>query len=332
MININHAILHIMDSTSCITVLSEEELPIDNSISADYIKKHVTRCLNDIELKTGIFNSESTFIQPLNDYLQTNTSFIDFTRSLANTIFDYYAASNADTSCDLIMVDATIDEINYFIVLKCLNKLGFIHQINQETEKVQTDITHHYAILPSPSQRIQECFLINLSDNSIKVKEKAKIINGEEQNIFTELILDCSTNLSTKEAVTIVNEVTEMVAQNNHMDTVEVLTKAKNYTLENLESSDYLDPVKLGKNIFQGEPSIQKEFEEEITAIGAAEPVKVEKSYIIRNRSNHKIKTDTGIEISFPVEYYNDEYINFNYNPDGTISIELKNIGSIINK
>ena len=47
----------------------------------------------------------------------------------------------------------------------------------------------------------------------------------------------------------------------------------------------------------------------------------------------YKIRTDTGIEISFPAEMgSNSEYIEFVNEPNGLISIELKNIGSIENR
>ena len=45
---------------------------------------------------------------------------------------------------------------------------------------------------------------------------------------------------------------------------------------------------------------------------------------------SQKIKTDTGIEITFPAEYAgNDDFIEFINQPDGTISIAVKNIGKI---
>lgn len=50
------------------------------------------------------------------------------------------------------------------------------------------------------------------------------------------------------------------------------------------------------------------------------------------NRS-HKIKTDTGIEITVPSDFFNNpEYIEFISNEDGTISIAIKNVGQIINR
>ena len=63
------------------------------------------------------------------------------------------------------------------------------------------------------------------------------------------------------------------------------------------------------------------------------EDVKVEKNLAVKTAKNHKIKTDTGIEITFPTEYFeNHDFIEFINNPNGTISIEVKNIGRILNK
>ena len=46
-----------------------------------------------------------------------------------------------------------------------------------------------------------------------------------------------------------------------------------------------------------------------------------------------KIKTDKGIEIIIPVDYMNSkEYVEFRNHPDGTISIQLKNITHITSK
>lgn len=48
---------------------------------------------------------------------------------------------------------------------------------------------------------------------------------------------------------------------------------------------------------------------------------------------NQKIRTDTGIELSFPTAYFeNPDKIEFINNPDGTISIEIKHVGKITNR
>jgi hypothetical protein len=49
--------------------------------------------------------------------------------------------------------------------------------------------------------------------------------------------------------------------------------------------------------------------------------------------ANIKLTTDIGVELSFPAEYYRDEkYIEIINNEDGTLSIQINNIGEIINK
>ena len=61
--------------------------------------------------------------------------------------------------------------------------------------------------------------------------------------------------------------------------------------------------------------------------------VSVEPAVAERRGRNHRIRTDTGIEITFPSEYCdNRDYIEFVNNPNGLISIELKNIGKITNR
>ena len=52
-----------------------------------------------------------------------------------------------------------------------------------------------------------------------------------------------------------------------------------------------------------------------------------------RVTKNHKIRTDTGIELTFPAEYgENPDFIEFFSTPNGRIEIVLKNIGSIENR
>ena len=66
---------------------------------------------------------------------------------------------------------------------------------------------------------------------------------------------------------------------------------------------------------------------------GIPAEVKLDRDFAIKKGRNHKIKTDTGIELLFPVDYFeNKDFIEFINKPDGTISIELKNIGKIMNK
>ena len=61
--------------------------------------------------------------------------------------------------------------------------------------------------------------------------------------------------------------------------------------------------------------------------------VPLEREAVRRVAANHKIRTDTGIEITFPAEYSkNPEYLTFTYDADGKIAIAIKNITHIENR
>ena len=112
-----------------------------------------------------------------------------------------------------------------------------------------------------------------------------------------------------------------------------ILSKAKNYLLENAETSTSFSPTELGQEVFAGSQAMQQEFESQIIEAQLPRDVKVEKTLAVKTAKNNKIKTDTGIEITFTAEYFeNHDFIEFINNPDGTISIEVKNVGRILNK
>ena len=63
------------------------------------------------------------------------------------------------------------------------------------------------------------------------------------------------------------------------------------------------------------------------------EKVTVNKETLLKKVMNHKLKTDTGIELTIPAEYFdNTEFIEFNHAEDGSLYITLKHISSIINR
>ena len=89
----------------------------------------------------------------------------------------------------------------------------------------------------------------------------------------------------------------------------------------------------MGHAVFADNQAMQQEFIQEVEAAKLPDDVPVQREFAQRTGRKHKIKTDTGIEITFPSEYFdNTDYIQFINNDDGTISIELKNIAKIENK
>lgn len=130
-----------------------------------------------------------------------------------------------------------------------------------------------------------------------------------------------------------VTQIVSKVAEGHGVNSAVALSKAKNFLCENAEVSTTLSPTDLCQQIFSDSEEMQDEFLSLVQEEQIPDEIKIEKSFAIKASKSHRIKTDTGIEVIFPAVYFeNHEFIEFVNNPNGTISIQLKNIGKIVNK
>ena len=333
MILVNKAILHILDFTSGMTVFSDQELELQNDSVNTFVTKHIEKTYQDQNAKAGSFYANSNFKRQLTDYLEGKLDFTAFSVKIAESMQAAVSQADVADSFDVLVCDLRVEDKRVIGILKCNNKVGFTHQVIQTDAKIKNEIINHYAILPSLTQKIDEYAFIDADSFAIRFVDKKLVVNGEEAYVLPEKILGCSSAVSPSSTIKLVKSITEKVAENHGQDSVAAISKVKNYMVENMETSELLDPVELGKKVFRASPVMQEEYLAEVQKAGIAEAVKVDREFCVKKGRNHKIKTDTGIEISFPVDYFeNKEYMEFVNNPNGTISIQLKNIGKIINK
>lgn len=325
--------MHILDFNSGVTVFSEQELEIRSDSVIAFLSKHLERSYNDQNSKTGVFNPDSKFKRLVADYIEDRVDFIRFSVVIAETMHSVISQADVLDSSDLLICDFTMEDNRYIALLKCNNRVGFTHQVINEAGKIRNEIINHHAILPNLSQKIDEYAFIQVDSLAIKFIDKKRFINGQDTYVFPEKILECSSGVSPNSTLKLVNSITRKIAENHGQSSVAAISKAKSYLVENTETSEYLDPVELGNFVFPASPIMQGEYLAEVQQAGITEVVKIDRDFCIKKGKNHKIKTDTGIEISFPVDYFeNKNYMEFINNPDGTLSIELRNIGKIVNK
>lgn len=330
---IKKAILHIMDFNSDVCIFSAQEMDFTNSEVSTFLEKHLERIQNDDGQKHGEFNNDSEFLQDIKNYKSESISFVELSKNIASNIYDQITLSEKLDSTDLLVVDYTTDEQDYIALLLLGNKAEYTHQVFNDDDVIHNEIIKHYAILPNVSQKASAYAIVNCNDFKIDFVDKRRSINGKSVYVLPEKILQCTSVVSAKEAVKIVNKITTQIAEDNGTNPTLAVTKAKSFLVENAEVAPWFSPAELGKQVFSDSTYMQSEFEAKIEEANLPKEVKLEKSVAVKTSKNHKIKTDTGIEINVPAEYFeNSKYIEFINNEDGTISIELKNIGKIINK
>lgn len=331
---IQTAILHILDFNANMCILSQKDLDFSNDAIYEYVDKRMNRIANDAGQQTGVFYATSTYQELVQQLVSHDISFDDFASQTARQLYTILSCCDAPESLDLLVVDFNDDaDVRHIGLLMLDNKTAYTHQVLDDDGAVYNKLIKHYAILPGASQKIEAYALINCRDFSVRFVDKKRKINGDDVYILPERLLQCTAVISSKEAVKIVSKIAAEVAEEHGSSTVEALSKTKNYLVANAETADTFSPQDLGSEVFAGSQAMQHEFASRLEEANLPADVPMAKQFAERTGRNHKIKTDTGIEIIFPSEYIeNTEYIQFINHEDGTISIELKHIGKIINK
>ena len=197
-----------------------------------------------------------------------------------------------------------------------------------------TDYTRHYAILPAPSQKLTSYALVRASSLEVFYQDKPRTIAGAERMLIPEGLLQCSEGVSSKQVIDTVARVVAEVAEEHGANTATALAAAKAAMVEAVEADEELPPWDVVDEAFEDEPVLRDAVKQALREEQVPERVPVERAQVERAAvRNVKIRTDTGIEITIPAEMANNaEYVNFVNEPNGLISIELKNIGSIQNR
>ena len=333
LIGINRAILHILDFNSNLTVFSEQELALGDGSVAPYLMKHLERSFSDAALKPGTFNQTSALKADLAAYATAEIDFVQLSTQIASALYQAIAQSDKLVSADVLVCDISVNGEQVIAILKCNNRVGFTHQVVQGEAGICNSIIHHYAILPSLAHKLDEYAFVWVESGEIRFVDKKCSIGGNEVYILPEIVLDCSSRVSQKDTIAMVTSITRKVAESHGENPAIAVSRAKTLIIENAEVSDYLDPQELGSAVFAASPLMRQQYRQEIEQAGLEEAVKIDRNLAVRTGRTHKLKTDTGIEITIPVDYFqNQDYVEFINNPNGTLSISLKNIGKLVDK
>lgn len=332
---VNHAILHILDFESAVNVMSQRELDLDTRAARSFVTSHLRRARISGDNKRGAFAEDSAFAGELKSFFFGERDFIDLSQQIAEFVSGELAKAEKVESTDVFVADfEDDDDVRWFAVMLMNSRMAFMHEVAREGGEVRNDIARHYAILPSPSQKVASFALVRASTMDVYFQDKKRKIAGEDTFLIPDGLLQCETGVSGKEAIDAVTRVVEQVAEEHGANTAVALAKAKAAVAEAVEEDEELPPWDIVDEAFEDEPVMRDAIKASLQEEHLPERVPVERAQVERAAvRNHKIRTDTGIEISFPAEMVdNPDYIEFVNEPNGLISISLRNIGSFENR
>jgi hypothetical protein len=333
-IYLKRAVLHMCDRNSNTMIYSDELMDLTQDFSAEYAKRKVEKISNS-QTKLGTLKQEGKLGQLLTD--TTRENFLEKTREFTEMWAHYYLQSEDGPSCNLLFTLFEKDAKLHFSFIKLNHKEGMTHFIEQNESSIKNKLMIHKAILPAISAKPDEAFSLNLEELTFELIEKRYEFSGEKHFYLSEYLIETQeeVQLSVEQSAREISKLAKSIGKKYEDEPFKIMADVKEALYESFEEFGTINNDFIADKVFDDNYSAKKEYKEEIAQILPEKPLELTDVREISEKKfgKQKLKMDNGIELIVPLEIYQDsnsvEFIN---NPDGTISIVIKNIESITNK
>ncbi len=351
MLKVSQAILHVFDFETGSKYYSEAPLDLENRPTKSYVQRRLRKIVGNAESNHGEFAEDSGFAGELEHYLMGGAEFQGFSVQIAEWFWeelrraeeleqvDLLVADFIDTDAvpvDANSTDAEVDAAfdgpegkRFFAVVLLPRKQSFVHEIGGGANEILRMDT----ALPNPTAKIDTYVLVDCDSFAIDFHDKERSIGGEAIQILPDKFLQCTAAASTQQVFTEVSEIVQDVAEEYGLTPAVEVGRAKAAVAQQADREEVVAPAEIGRVVFEDRPDVQQVFEERVREAKLPEEAPVRRGVANRLAKNHKIKTDTGIEITFPSDLADKPgYLDFATGADGTISITIGNVAHIENK
>lgn len=261
--------------------------------------------------------------------------FIGFSKEAAVRLYDIMLSNPDIPSADFCVVTFQSEGNRYLAMLKMNYRDSFIHMTqNADDGSNYNAIIMQRATLPAVGSKLSEAVIIDLSDYSIRIVEKKYEVNGVKTNYLSELYLNCHARMSQKTRMKIVEKAVDQINHKYFEDNIEKQLETKAVIEQQIREEGAVTPTVIAEKLYDEYPTVREEFTQKLEKYNMAdEEVRPQAEATVRKFRKQYLKTDTGIEINIPMdEYNNNDNVEFITNPDGTISIMIKNISRLMSK
>jgi hypothetical protein len=140
--------------------------------------------------------------------------------------------------------------------------------------------------------------------------------------------------MSQKTRMKIVEKAVDQINHKYFEDNIEKQLETKAVIEQQIREEGAVTPTVIAEKLYDEYPTVREEFTQKLEKYNMVdEEVRPRAEATVRKFRKQYLKTDTGIEINIPMdEYNNNDNVEFITNPDGTISIMIKNISRLMSK
>ena len=323
---IHQAILHVLDTTLDAPVLSGGGMELTAEKTA-YLQNHIEKLLASDEIRQCRPLPDSAF----RNELEHNQDFIDLSCRIAWVLFDYMHAHTTIPGADLAVVDFTRDGTPWLGILKLNYKNGYTHYTETVEGAPVNSIIQQRACLPTQSGKVEEGALVNLTDYSMRLLEKKYDIDGHKEFYLSSVVFQYTQAEPEKKKLQAIQEAAAQAVKDAYEDEphadAQVAMLIANQAADN---DNQVSVEQVRQQLAEEYPLAAVPFDDYVEKSEvleeAAAPVTVTPARI-RRMESRSIRTANGIEVKIPTELLNsDSELEFLHDPDGSVSLLIKNV------
>lgn len=330
MLRIEEAVLHILDKDRGNLFLSDFPLSLEDGYVQDYINRLYQK-IKEAPIKTETISEEAVI---WTDIQNPRLSLLELSRKLASQIYDIISPAEKIAAADYLFFEAINDEgERLFGIIRLDYQSYYTHLLSAE-EGMQTQLIQHHAILPQIGQTPKEACLINKTLGTYTLIERSVEIEGEKQFYFSQQVLGIEAVATTQSQIKSLRKTLNSVAKRFDQPVHETLALAQQEVYHQLEEEEVIDADRVVERVFEGNTGALLAAKQDLESLEVPQKITVTNvPKYERKYSKQKFKLNNGIEIVIPIDLYgNEDIVEFVNQPDGTISVIIKNIEAISNQ
>ena len=340
-ININEAVIHILDNNASEPILNEYKLDL-NEDTYKFIFKHVEKCFKDEELKYAKFNSERNIVKEVvQDYLNgIDDDLIELSKELARQLFSILKSNSSIPSCDLVVVSIVTDQGPMIGILKMDYVKNFTHQVDFVEDKIGIGIVPQDAGLPGSGQKIQKAAFIkpirDEDDYNLMILDKQKKSKDEDEygaNYFVNSFLGCTVVINDRDMTKSFLKAAETWTRNNFSEDAVKAEETRTTVKSKLKEDEIVNIKELSEELFKDTPTVKEDFNAFVSTATQNSEIQVDKAWVDKKLKRVRLKIDKEIDIYIDEETYHDNSkFEIQRNGDGSINMIIKHVMNYIEK
>ena len=335
MLLIQHAMLYIFDDSPRAPLCPSAELELTDA-SVDYIRALKRRLETSDEKRRTRFAPESAAAA----LMTGEQTHFDRSNALMQTFYAAMQAAEMNTQgFDMLTFSYEEADTPYFAVFYLPYRTVSVHAVTGGGEDIENAIYKNRYVLPSASYKAVAGAIIDLHTMEVCVKDApVQTVTGERM-LLQSVLLALESAMSAAETVSAIEEIVTRVIEeapenvSQPMGQGSAQETARRAMASSLQETGALDVNFIASELFASD-------EERISRVSAAmeeaqiEPVVNVESTRIKNAFEKiRLSTDNGVSITLPRAVADDaDSFRMINNPDGSISIEIRNIQSVETK